>query len=50
VHFNRKAGQEKMELTEPVKQMLIGEMANEVRACAETFGGAARDWPQRYGL
>jgi hypothetical protein len=49
-HFNRKATQEKMVLTEPVEQMLIAEMADEIRACAETFGGAAKNWPARYGL
>jgi hypothetical protein len=50
VHFNRKARQDKMALTEAVEQMLIAEMADEVRACAETFGGAAKNWPARYGL
>jgi hypothetical protein len=50
VHYNRKAGKEKMELTESIEQMLIAEMADELRACAETFGGAAKAWPARYGV
>lgn len=50
VHFNRKASQEKMELTEGIERMLVAEMADEVRTCAEVFGGAAKNWPARYGL
>lgn len=50
VHYNRKATKEKMQLTGLIERMLIAEMADELRACADIFGGPAKDWPARYGL
>ena len=47
---NRKAGTTKLDMTDSVRAVLVERYAAEIRACAETFGGAAREWPKRYGL
>jgi hypothetical protein len=48
--FNRKAGAEKLPLTDPIRAVLLDFLADEIRACAEVLGGPARFWPARYGL
>lgn len=48
--YNRKANAPKLFFSEPVKEILLGYFADEIRACAETFGGSARKWVEHYGL
>jgi len=48
--YNRKANAPKLFFSDPVKELLLGYFADEIRACAETFGGSARKWVERYGL
>jgi hypothetical protein len=48
--YNRKAGNEKLELTDSVKGILVEHFADELRASAQMFGGGAREWPVRYGV
>ncbi len=47
---NRKAGREKVEPSESVRGALLDYFGDELLACADFFGGAAREWPKRYGL
>src|SRR6185503_2565439 len=49
-HFNRKKDQVKLTLTDPIKAVLVEQLADELRASAKVFGGAAEEWPARYGL
>ncbi|HEY4113699.1 MAG TPA: sulfotransferase [Rhizomicrobium sp.] len=48
--YNRKDGRDKVELTNDLKDVLVEYFREELLACADYFGGAARDWPKRYGL
>jgi hypothetical protein len=48
--FNRKANLQKLPLPEPVKAYLLEQLADEIRRCAQLFGGPARAWPARYRL
>jgi hypothetical protein len=48
--FNRKRHHTKVAMPEPVRTSLIDTFADEVRAAASVFGGAAALWPARYGL
>jgi len=47
---NKKAAKEKLELTDGMKDVLVDFFRDELLACADYFGGAARDWPKKYGL
>lgn len=47
---NRKSGTTKLDMTDNVRAVLVERYAEEIRACAKMFGGAAREWPKRYGL
>jgi hypothetical protein len=48
--FNRKDGLPKLVMSDDIKTELIDCLGDEVRACAEFFGGPARNWPAIYGL
>jgi len=48
--YNRKANAAKLPLTGSIKAMLLGYFADEIRVCADVFGGSARSWAGRYGL
>ena len=48
--YNRKANLPKLPLPEPVRAFLLAELAEEIRGCANLFGGPAARWPARYGL
>jgi Sulfotransferase family len=48
--YNRKASAEKLELTPPIRAVLVEHFGEELRACGKAFGGAAEEWPARYGL
>jgi hypothetical protein len=48
--YNRKEKQAKLTLTEPIRAVLIEQLADEIRASAHVFGGAAKEWPARNGL
>lgn len=48
--FDRKRGQRKQPVSDAIRERLIEHFADELRACARTFGGPALDWPARYGL
>jgi hypothetical protein len=47
---NRKATSEKLPLTDMAREILIEHFADEIRACAKLFNGAASEWGARYGL
>ncbi len=47
---NRKADLEKLEMSDPIRNVLIEFFADEIMACAEMFGGRARAWPEKYNL
>lgn len=49
-NFNRKSSHAKVEMSDQVKDLLIGIFADELRASAVEFGGIAKEWPKRYGL
>ena len=48
--YNRKANLPKLPLPAPVRAFLLAELAEEIRGCANLFGGPAARWPARYGL
>jgi Sulfotransferase family len=48
--YNRKAQAAKLELTPGAKAVLVDYFADEIRACADTFGGHAVDWAASYGV
>ena len=48
--YNRKAEKQKLVLTEPIKAVLVDHFKDELRACADLFGGPAKEWPARYGV
>jgi hypothetical protein len=47
---NRKADKAKLELTPEIRDVLIEVFADEMRACADYFGGHAVQWAQKYGI
>lgn len=47
---NPKSKLNKLPLTEVNRAVLVDHFRQELHACAAMFGGAARDWPLRYGL
>jgi hypothetical protein len=48
--YNRKSVRKKLEMNSAVRAMLVEYFTDELRACADAFGGAARTWPAKYGL
>jgi len=50
VDYNSWARMEKLPLTEEVRSHLAHFFKKELKACAARLGGAARDWPARYGF
>jgi Sulfotransferase family len=48
--YNSWAGMEKLLLTEKVRSHLAQFFKKELKVCAARLGGAARDWPARYGF
>lgn len=48
--YNRKANLPKLAMPEPIKTFLLAQLADEIRGCAEMFGGPAKKWPARYNL
>jgi hypothetical protein len=48
--FNRKSTQTKYPITPQARDLLIELYRDEILACAEAFGGAAKTWPAKYGL
>src|SRR5207237_1682618 len=46
---NAKAKLEKLQLTDEMRSHLARFFERELKACAEELGGAAKDWPARYG-
>ena len=48
--YNSWARMEKLPLTEEVRSHLAQFFKKELRTCAARLGGAARDWPARYGF
>jgi len=48
--YNSWAGMEKLLLTEKVRSHLAQFFEKELKVCAARLGGAARDWPARYGF
>jgi hypothetical protein len=47
---NNKSRSKKMELTDRLKRLLVEHFRDELRACAETFGGHAAAWAANYGV
>jgi hypothetical protein len=47
---NRKSKLAKLPLEPKIKDRLIEHFRDELRACADLFGGTAREWPSRYGV
>jgi sulfotransferase family protein len=47
---NNWAGMEKLPLTDKVRSHLAQFFKKELKSCAARLGGAARDWPTRYGF
>jgi hypothetical protein len=50
VDHNAKARLEKLELTEEVRAHLAKFFEEELKSCANELGGAAVEWPGRYGF
>lgn len=48
--YNRKSGQDKLVMTDDMREALIRHFADEIRTCAQVLGGPAKEWPARYGL
>ena len=49
-NYNSWAKMEKLPLTDEVRSHLAQFFQKELKTCAARLGGAARDWPARYGL
>jgi hypothetical protein len=47
---NSKAGMEKLRFADNVRYRMAQFFKKELKACAAKLGGAARDWPARYGF
>jgi hypothetical protein len=50
VDHNSKAKLEKLELTDEVRSHMARFFERELKACADELGGAALEWPARYGF
>jgi hypothetical protein len=50
VGFNSKSGRPKPAMPDDVRAFLVESLEAEIRSAASVFGGAAEDWPARYGL
>jgi sulfotransferase family protein len=48
--YNRKASAKKLTLTADAKAVLVDHFRNELKFCAELFGGHARKWAANYGV
>jgi hypothetical protein len=48
--YNADAGQRKLCLTDKVRTRVAHFFEHELRACAAELGGAAKEWPSRYGF
>jgi Sulfotransferase family len=48
--YNADAGQRKLCLTDKVRGRIAKFFAEELKACAAELGGAAKEWPGRYGF
>jgi hypothetical protein len=48
--YNRKSTNEKLEMTDITQSVLVEIFADELKASAARFGGAAERWPAKYGL
>ena len=48
--FNRKSKSAKLELTDDLRDALVGHFAEEIRICADTLGGRAVEWRKKYNL
>ncbi len=49
--FNRKSSKSvKLELTDELRDTLVNHFADEIRHCADTFGGRAVEWRKKYNL
>jgi hypothetical protein len=49
-NYNSWAGMEKLPLTSQVRSHLSHFFKKELKACAASLGGAAKEWPARYGF
>lgn len=49
-NHDKKSRAEKLAMTDVAKAVLVEFFADEIRACAELLGGAAKAWPAKYGL
>jgi hypothetical protein len=47
---NRKATAPKLELTETIRAQIADYFKDEIKACAERFGGPAKSWAERYDV
>lgn len=48
--FNRKSKSAKPELTDGIRDALVGHFADELVRCSETLGGPAVEWRRKYGV
>ncbi|MCP4383823.1 MAG: sulfotransferase [Hyphomicrobiales bacterium] len=48
--FNRKMGKSSVPMPEDLRRMVAARLAGEIHACAEAFGGAAKNWPAANGV
>lgn len=48
--YNKKGSSDKLELTPDKKAALVTHFREELLACAEVFGGEARNWKSRYDI
>ncbi len=48
--FNRKKGKSSVAMPENLRRLVAARLANEIHACAEAFGGAAKTWPAQNGV
>jgi hypothetical protein len=48
--YNRKTKNAKVVMRPEVRERLIELLGNEIRECAQRFGGPASEWPKLYGL
>jgi hypothetical protein len=48
--FNRKSTRSKVEFTDAARGALVDFFRDELRACADMFGGAAKKWAAQYGV
>jgi hypothetical protein len=48
--YNRKSEEQKLDMTETARAVLIEHFADELRASGALFGGAAKSWVGKYGI